>query len=214
LASNTLLSSKVGTAGALVAAALLVIGIGFAIAGSDDDETASTAGLAPPLPLISEEDIANLRDGSPEQAFLEVWSALQFQASLQAVSHYDPGLRRFIGTGRLASALESQSPFYRNAEPQVERTVREGELVTLHYQVRDATGVKQPHAVTFRELDGRLVIVHDTLATDALQTWEQNRVQQEVAPRADEPSPTAERAGQRLADRQAGYFERVLSAQP
>lgn len=162
--------------------------------------------------LISERDIARTRSDSASRAFLDYWSALQYQSWDTAVLAYSPELADAVDRATLASALQAQTSYYLSFKPKVSEEVRRDGDVVVRYIGRDADAEPKPTSITWRRVDGEYRISYDPFLNGALKAHVQDRVQDEIDPSAEAPADRALRAGEAAAKIQATYLDRTLRA--
>jgi hypothetical protein len=204
----------------LVGAALLLPACG----GSADDEarrvqTTSVIAKNDPVKkyLVTQAEIEHEASGGVRRAFLEYWSALQFQGWNEAAKTFEPGLRRYVGTDALIRALANQGGSYRSSRPDIQYTTTRGNSALIRYF---RVGADAPVATSIswtREGSGRWLISYDPLLDQALGDARQLEVQQNTDPLAQKPSAAAVRAGTRARRLQSQYVaqrERTAAGQP
>jgi len=199
-------------AGCAFVVALLLASCG----GSDDSEQpASIAGEVRPLKktLVSEKDLSQALAGSPERAFLQYWSDLQFSNIKQAIALYDPRLRAEIGVARLGEALKTAIPVFRSSKPVLHRTERNGDDATIYY-FAPVTRSEQskgtvPLSITLRRRGDRWLITYDAALDTGLRASEQLLVQARVKGIGSSPDPRALAAGEAASRLQSSYLQEL-----
>jgi hypothetical protein len=162
--------------------------------------------------LISEREIARTPKDSASRAFLEYWSALQYQSWDSAVLAYAPDLAEAADRATLVSALQAQASYYSSFKPRIREEIRRDGDVVIRYLGRDTEGDPKPTSITWRRIDGRFRISYDPFLNGALKAYVQDRVQSEIDPLAEAPGQRAVRAGAAAERIQAEYLARTLSA--
>lgn len=172
---------------------------------------------AKPLPkvLISRSEELRYPSGSVQRAFLEYWSALQFQSWPAAVSFFDPEIRNDLGVARVAEALRSQAPYFRSTKPAIVAVTksRDGETV-VRYLANDRSGNAVTRAVAWHRLRGEWAILFDSFLPEALQSGALAKEQARIDPTARTPSANAIAAGRRAAELPSKAWARRRSAEP
>jgi hypothetical protein len=161
------LAGRRGTRAACQTAGLVVLvcasTLGLSACGEADREVAKLDANPSGVALIGSSDLERLPRGSAEQAFIEYWSSLQFQAWPQAAAFYAPAVRNRVGPSGLTAIFAAHSSYFRAAEPRLVLSVPAGGLISIYYYVvGDPQGGRAPRSVTFRKTRGRWVIVHDS----------------------------------------------------
>lgn len=143
---------------------------------------------------------------SPERAVLQTWRWLQLGAYPVAVRMYDEDVREALGAATIVGALQSVS----TAVSAMSLSIRSAEETEAGTLVEARATSKGNPANTFvfllRRRDDGWKIVYDSLLSEAVGAHVQARVQREVAPGADAPSPRAAIAGARAAERYRELF--------
>jgi hypothetical protein len=163
LYSPTVQEEEMQPLAAYRAAALVAVLCASALAlsacgGSDHGQAPKPSGLS----LVSPSGIDRLRPGSAEQAFIEYWASLQFDAWPQAAAFYAPAVRNRVGQARLVQAFDEHSEYFRAAEPRIVGSVATRGLRRIRYVVKDPKGRRVPRSVTFRKAGSRWEIVYDS----------------------------------------------------
>lgn len=161
--------------------------------------------------LVSERDISAVGAGSPERAFLEYWSDVQYGNLRRALLAFHPELVDQITAGSMTAALRNALPFYRASKPVIERVIREGEDVTLHYYAatQSSGAAAAPLSTTLRRIDGEWRIVYSSALDDELKIVAQAQEQARIRPGAQQLDPRAIAAGERAAGLQAAFMEKL-----
>jgi hypothetical protein len=186
-------------------------------AGDDDGDRSSSSGSivatdsggsAPGSQLVDDEDIRQTKRGSARRAFLNFWTALQYQAWSSAVSYYEPGLAEAIGKVRLIEALKAASPLFYRTKPALGLPFRRGDDVVVPYTVVDLSGASVPTSTVWRRLGGQWRIHYHPQLDGFLRSSVQTTVQTRIDPAAREPAKEAVRAGQAASRIQSEYLAR------
>jgi hypothetical protein len=168
----------------------------------------------PPGNLVSQAEVDGYPKGSLEQAFLEYWSALQYQSWAEVASYYSPSLREFVRAASIIGAKRLNGPSYPTLKPSIAEVARHGDLMTVRYTVWLSGGTKELASVTWRKVGGNWQIVYDSRLDAELNQLAQNRVEMTrngVLPTdLDEVSPEALRAGDAAAQSQARFVQNNL----
>lgn len=162
---------------------------------------------APARTEVTAADISRYKDDTASRAFMQFWSALQWQDWIGAIDRYSPGLKRVVGSRNLLGALRSQAVLYRSAKPSIRsESRRRGGLTTVRFSFADQAGARRLSTTTWRREAGRWTLVYDGLLDEALQSWAQIRAQQISNPDAPEPTKDALKAGIEASELQGGYL--------
>jgi hypothetical protein len=171
-------------------------------------------GSNPPNNLITRAEVDKAKRGGVEQAFLEYWSALQFQAWTEAASYFDPAFRRFVGTASIIDAKRINAPSYPDLKPTAVSITSHRGLTTIRYDVWLSEGTKELASVTWRKVGGNWQIFFESRLDAELNQLGTNEVEirrHGVLPtEASQISPAAARAGYKLSRLQAQFAEREL----
>jgi hypothetical protein len=177
--------------------------------------TNGPSGTDSPSNLIRPAEIDKAKAGGVEQAFLEFWSALQFQAWAEAASFYAAPLRDSVGTAAIIGAKKLNAPSYPRLKPSVQDLSKRGGLTTIKYSLRLEDGTQELTSIAWRNQEGNWEIVYDSRLDAELGQAAQNTVElarSGVLPTdLDEVSPAANRAGGKAALAQARFLERRLA---
>lgn len=202
----------------LRAFALLAAVLASLVLAACGNADSSPSGTDPPSNLITPGAIDRVKAGSVEQAFLEFWSALQFQAWAEAVSFYAPPFRDTVGTGAIISAKKLNASSYPRLKPSIEGVSRRAGMTTIKYSLTLEDGTAELGSVSWRNEEGNWEIVYDSRLDAELSQLAQNKV--ELARKGSLPtdvsevSAAAKQAGERAAQAQARFVERRLSLNP
>lgn len=168
----------------------------------------------PPGNLVSTAEVRKAPAGGVRHAFLEYWSALQFQAWSEAVSYYDPSFRRSIGTASIIAAKKLNAPSYPLLKPAIATVTSYQGVTTVKYSIWSSTGSKELASVSWRKTGGNWQIVYDSRLDAELSQAAMNRVEMKrvgaLPADAGEISPEAGRAGDKAALDQARYVEETF----
>lgn len=188
-----------------------LIAVAGSACGSSDDEPAATAA---PNNLVSQAEADKHPAGSVEHAFLEYWSALQFQSWAEVVAFYDPSFQDFVGTASIIGGKRLNSSSYPQLKPAITVVTRDHSLTTIKYKLQFIDGTKELASITWRKLDGNWRIVYDSRLDAELNQFAQNQVEIEqngaLPTEADQVSPDATRAGNAGAQKQARFLQQEL----
>lgn len=160
----------------------------------------------PPTSLMSGREISAAPADSARRAFLAMWSALQWQSWLDAISNYQAGLVRQIGQEKLVQAFEFNATLYRATKPKVEGETSNGSRVTVRYVITPPQSEPVPSSITWERVEGRWMIYYDPALDSALRLWAQEQTQQTIDPGAATPSPKAIEAGVHASELQERYL--------
>lgn len=145
-----------------------------------------------------------------KHAFLEYWSALQFQSWAEVASYYNPSFRAFVGTASIIGAKKVNAPSYPDLKPSIVGFTRRRGLTTIKYTLQFIDGTKELTSVSWRKVGGNWQIVYDSRLDAELSQYAENRVEIEqngVLPtEADQISPEAIQAGSVAAQSQAHFL--------
>lgn len=168
-----------------------------------------------PSNLVTPAEIDKAKAGSVEQAFLEFWSALQYQAWAEAASFYATPHRDSVGVAAIISAKKLNAPSYPRLKPAIKGISSRDGLTTIKYSLRLEDGTTELSSIAWRNEEGNWEIVYDSRLDAELAQAVQNKVElarSGVLPTdLDEVSPAAKRASERAAQRQARFVEKGLS---
>jgi hypothetical protein len=193
---------------ALLVAALITVAL--AACGNASSEP---SGSEAPDNLITRAEVDQAKQGGVEQAFLEYWSALQFQAWTEAASYFDPSFRSFVGTAKIISAKKLNGANYPNLKPTVVTLTSHSDLITLRYYVRVTDGTKELASATWRKVGGNWQIVYESRLDAELNQFGVNDVEMkrtgQLPAEVSEISPAAARAGYEASELQAEFGQRL-----
>lgn len=209
-----------GTVLAVVGVTLLVLVV-LAAVGSSDPLDARLSELSIidddelPTELIDEEDLERYPPDSPQRAFLEWWSQLQFRSWPDAIAQLDTGLRETIGSTVLIDGFEPNSAWYPTVQPRVLMRKKSRGGVSLRYAVSapDGEQVLIENAVLV-DTPGGWRIVYDSTLDSAVRAGLQERIRIEEDPTLGAPPPRAVRASQALNREIKAFLIRRLGAKP
>jgi hypothetical protein len=196
---------------------LAVVGVMaiLAVASGCGNASEGPATAAPPGNLVSSSEVDAMPAGGVKQAFLEYWSALQFQAWAEATSFYSEAFRDSIGVAAIIGAKKLNAPSYPQLKPALESVADRGGLTTIKYSLRLVDGTRELSSVAWRKEEGNWQIVYDSRLDAELSQLAQNKVELAragVLPTdISQVSPAARRAGEKAAQAQARFVERELS---
>jgi hypothetical protein len=149
---------------------------------------------------------------SPQAAFLQWWSHLQYGSWDVAAATYSDGLRSAVTVAVLARALETQQAYFRATKPQVTGVGCSPLGTVLHYRVPDIHGAISLQSITWTRTAGAWQIAYDASLDAELRQSVQEAVQLQVAPTAPQPVKQAISAGERAAQLQGRYLQAALAS--
>jgi hypothetical protein len=197
---------------ALLGAALVSFALGACGNASDPP-----SGNEAPNNLITRAEVDKAGKGSVDQAFLEYWSALQFQAWPEAASYFAPGFRKLIGSAAIIGAKRLNGANYPNLKPKIVGITSHDDLTTLRYYVWLSEGTKELGAATWRKVGGNWQMIDESRLNAELNQFGVNEVEIKrtgVLPTdVSEISPEAAQAGYELSQRQAEYAAQQLDGE-
>jgi hypothetical protein len=169
------------------------------------------AASVPPDNIVSRSEVDRYPKGDVQHAFLEFWSALQYQAWAEVISYYDPSFRDSVGTVAIIGGKKLNASSYPLIKPSILGVTRQGDLTTIKYAVRLSDGTQERASVTWRKVRGTWQIVFDSRLDAELNQFAEDRV--EIARSGglptdlDKVSPSAVRAGNAASQRQAIFLQ-------
>lgn len=171
-----------------LATTVLALTAGLLGCGAGDKETNVPPGLGP---------LADKRSG-PEGTVFRLWRMIQVRSYQTAALEYDERVLDALSTPTVIGALEMQQLSLAATTPKVVSTERTplGELVVVN-----ALSKGKPvgrYSFLLGKSGGAWKVRYDTLLGDALPGYVQARVQRRIDPNADELSPRAIAAGERV----------------
>lgn len=161
-----------------------------------------------PAAVVSNAEIAATPVSSPQRAFLNMWSELQWQSWTEAIAHYQPGLVRAIGAARMLQALAFEASLYRTSKPVLHGQTRRHGLVTIRYTLAGAKALVVPSSITWQREAGHWVVYYDPSLDNILRSWAQAQ-QTSSAPGAS-ASAQVLAAGVKATELQSRYLSRRL----
>jgi hypothetical protein len=168
--------------------------------------------VAPPVAtVVTGREIAAAPSGSPQRAFLSMWSALQWQSWADAISNYQAGLITQIGQVKLVQALEFNAALYRTTKPKLEGETTNAGHVTIRYLISPPQTEPVRSSITWERQHGRWIIYYDPALDSALRSWAQVQTQQAIDPSAATPSARAVVAGIHASEAQGRYLTSQLT---
>jgi hypothetical protein len=190
--------------------AALALALTFAACGDSSDPPAATADA--PNNVITQAEADRHPRGSIERAFLEYWSALQYQSWAEVASYYDPAFRDFIGTAMIIGAKKINGSTYPQLKPALVEARPHPAFTTLDYSVQFLDGTRELASTSWRRSEGSWQMVYDSRLDEEMRQLAENRV--EIAQNGTLPtdpaevSPDATRAGAAAAQAQARFLQR------
>jgi hypothetical protein len=156
-------------------AALLILGLALTLSACGSSEEGPAAHVRQ-NDLVSQQGIDRYPEGSPERAFLEYWSDLQYNSWADVAGYYDPALRKFIGTAELIQAKKTGSSVYPYLQPDVKSTKTEDGLTTIYYTLTMEDGTTELASTSWRKEGGNWQLVFDSRLDGELAAVAQERV--------------------------------------
>jgi hypothetical protein len=195
---------------ALVAVSILAFGL--AACGSSTDPPAPSA--TAPNNLVSQSEADKQPAGRVERAFLEYWSALQYQSWAEVAAYYEPAFRDSVGTVAIIGGKKINGSSYPQLKPEIAQVRDSDDFTTIDYSLQFIDGTKELASVTWRRLGGSWQLVYDSRLDAELRQYAENRVETELnGALPNDPadiSPAAARAGAAAAQAQARFIEQQL----
>jgi hypothetical protein len=191
---------------AVILVAVAVTAVGAGCSGNGTDGVSSESVIAEPEQLISSADLAKTPAGSPERAFLNYWSALQYSGWSAALASFEPALATAIGVPQLVEALKSGAPYFRSVKPTLRGRVRVGEQVIIRYRIKNPAGSVAPSSISWRKTPGGWRIYYDPSLDGLLQASAQAQVQGDIDPTAAQAAKRAVQAGLAASRTQSQYL--------
>lgn len=192
---------------------LLIGSIGASVigCGGQGDPDSIVKGVKPVrLALVEPSDVKAQPADSPERAFLDMWSTLQYAAWDESLKFFDPELRSFIGPARLMEALKAQAQVFRTVRPSFVRVRRRGAEVTIHFKGKPENGNTTVGSVTMTRSRGLWRVKFLSLLDDGLRAHATQSVQAEFSPETSRISPRAQAAGFAASQIQSEFIARQL----
>lgn len=193
----------------LALVAMLALALTLAACGSSSDPPEPTAGA--PNNVISRSEADRHPAGSVERAFLEYWSALQYQSWAEVASYYDPAFRDFVGVAAIIGAKKINGSSYPQLKPAIGRVRSHPGFATLDYSLQFLDGTRELASTSWRPAGGSWQLVYDSRLDAELSQFAENRIEiaQNGALPTDpaEVSPDAHRAGANAAQVQARFLQ-------
>jgi len=206
---------KMAAALALVAAAVPLAGCG----GGTSAEPLAQHSISDQVSalrehLVAPREVARMRLGSVDRAFLSYWRAVQYGDAQRAVDTYEDGLRKTIGTQLLVLAIRNASDVYRRQRPRIDEIdVRGKTAVVRYFATTQASGsAVVPLSTTWTRASGVWRIRYHASLDGELRNAAQSRAQINFRPGAQDLDPRAVRAGERAAELQAEYLAAPANA--
>ena len=194
-------------------ASLGIVFLAFALSACGNAEEGPSAS-EPPNNLVARSEVAQAPKGGVKQAFLEFWSALQFQAWAEAASYYDPSFRTMVGTATIIGGKKLNAPSYPELKPSSIEITSRGGITTVNYSLWLADGTKELASTSWHKVDGVWQIVYDSRLDAEISQAAINRVEIDLngtlPTELDDISAQAARAGARAARAQARFVEKQL----
>jgi hypothetical protein len=163
----------------------------FAVSGCGNTDAAPDP-AASSNNVLSTAQLSRYPAGSPQQAFLAYWSALQFQAWPEVASYYDPRLRALVGTASLIGAKKQNTSTFPDLKPAIVSVDTGGDGdKTIHFTLKFADGSTEQTSTTWRLEGGNWQLIYDSRLDGELAQFAQSRAETEQngAVRTDESQP-------------------------
>lgn len=127
-----------------------------------------------PKPLTLEE-VRRTPAGSPARSLFELFFWAQWGSAPNVVAAYPPEVARAVGADILSGAYAQQRVTLLSSLPRITSTVKTafGVVVTVELLRRNAVPARQ--SFTLRRVEGRWLVVYDTLLEDGIAAYVQNR---------------------------------------
>jgi hypothetical protein len=161
----------------LVGAVLSLIAMTLSACGSSSDEP--TAKVAPDN-LISHAEVEKQPAGSAQAAFLEFWSALQFQSWAEMIVYYSPDFRESVGTAQIIAGKKVNASSYPQLKPTIVDVKTKNGLTTINYTVQFIDGSRELASISWRKRLGNWEIVFDSRLEPELAQAAENEVELET----------------------------------
>jgi hypothetical protein len=158
-----------------------------------------------PAALVTGSEIRSAPSGSPDRAFLSMWSDLQWQSWSTVLPYYSTGMVAYIGAAALLQALEFNAALYRTTRPRIEEQPAANGQVTLRYVLTGKTP-PVPMSIVWAKTGGHWTIYYYPELNGVLASWAQVQTQQELDPTATKPIAKALAAGISLGGAQSRYL--------
>ena len=193
---------------------LLATGAGSSCGGASDADRALQEQTDEQRPLAAEDrlverklvsalDIRREAPGSVRRAFLEYWSAIEYQEWGVAVAFMSEEIRRALEPEYLVAALRAEGESNLPVRPPIRRVVTTRGLATVRYFVRASDGALRPTSISWSRRNGQWYVVYGATLDASYSAAVQQAVQNETDPTASTPSDEAVRAGARALGAQA-----------
>jgi hypothetical protein len=168
-----------------------------------------------PLPhseaLVEPAQIERAGRTSPRGVLLQLWRAVQVGNAASAAGFYDQRVLQEFGFGGISGALAQQRSHLEVLRPTNitgSRTPLGYEVVVKGQNTVEGTRSDKTEVLSFlfRRDGGAWRVTYDTLLGAALPAYVYSLVQERVAPGSNKPSPEAQIAARRIADRYRGLL--------
>jgi hypothetical protein len=180
---------------------------------------ASSAPMPSGEALVRSADISRVSRESPAGVVLRLWRSVQVGDAASAASYYDPRVLDRLGFVDVSGTLAQQRSTLEVLRPKIvaESQTPIGRQIIVKADNK-VGGTRQNPVTLFSfalrpSLEGWRV-AYDTLLGDALPSYVQAKVQQQVAPGSQTPSPKAQIAGLRAAAEYRSLFSDAVHPNP
>lgn len=181
---------------ALVIAVGVLSALGLSACGNS---AAAPTPATPPNNLITQAEVAKQPEESVQRAFLQYWSALQFQSWAEAVAFYAPAMRESVGTADIIGGKKVNAPSYPELKPEIISTRNSRGTTTIKYTLQFIDGTRELASISWRQEDGNWFIVFDSRLEAELRQYAENSTELEetgaLPTEASAASPAAGKAG-------------------
>jgi hypothetical protein len=169
--------------------------------------------------LVRSADISRVSRDSPAGVVLRLWRSVQVGDAASSASYYDPRVLNRIGFVEVSGTLAQQRSNLEVFRPKVvsDSQTPIGRQIIVKADNKVGGTRQNPVAVfsfVLRSSPEGWRVAYDTLLGDALPSYVQAKVQQQVAPGSQTPSPKAQIAGLRAGDEYRSLFSDVLQRNP
>ena len=199
------------------AAMASLLGLMLAVSISSCGTTSSEPAAAPSSSnVLTSAELSHYRPGTVQRAFLQYWSALQYQSWAEVAAYYDPAFRDFLGTVPVISAKKQNTSTFPLLKPRIVGLTKSDGDTTVRYTLIFADGTKEQASMTWRQNRGNWQIIYDSRLDAELGQLAQNGAEIKkngsVPTDASAPlSPAATRAAHAAAQRQAAFLQQELN---
>jgi hypothetical protein len=168
--------------------------------------------------ILTSSELSAHPEGTVERAFLDFWSALQYQSWAEVAAYYSADFRDFVGTARLIDAKTQNASTFPLIKPEIVGVEEGDQTITLAYTLRFADGTKERASTTWQRNDGSWEMIYDSRLNPELVQLARNRMEIKLTgalptDAAQPASPAAARAGERAGRIQGRFLEQELKAE-